>query len=473
MRLQCLAACVALVLAPVSLRADDEETAPGLKLLNEGDDLADKNDPNGAVVKYKEAFEKLLPGMRGIPFKQEVKRDVTAREDLQKLLIKEVEEEMTPQERKLQDLSLKGFGFIPRDMDFNKVMVEAYSEEIAAFYDPRTKTMHLIKEPEAKLKKQPSLLERALGKTGGFNKDENRTVIAHELTHALADQNHDLYKLQKSIKGDDDRQLALSSLIEGEATLTMMGAQMEDWRGSKIIKTPAADLDRSFGMMMVFMPIMGGKALREAPPILTESMMFPYLRGMIFCLKQTNDGGWKALDEAYRRPPLSTEQILHPEKYSAKPDAPQDVDLGTLDAGEGWTEVGRNVLGEMQLGVLLKRHGGRSAAAGWDGDRYAVFEGPNEKIGIVWATTWDTPEDADEFARGYARYQTKKVASDAKEPDAYTTAIRRANQGAEFLVERRGTEVVVIEGFPTAATDRLAPAAFQAKRSEKTYEAGR
>ena len=85
-------------------------------------------------------------------------------------------------------------------------MVKVYSEEIAAFYDTKTKTMHLIKEPEAKAKKPPTFLERLMGKTGGFDKDENKTVIAHELTHALADQNFDIDAMQKAVKDDDDRE---------------------------------------------------------------------------------------------------------------------------------------------------------------------------------------------------------------------------------------------------------------------------
>src|SRR5205807_3703962 len=116
----------------------------------------------------------------------------------------------------------------------------------------------------------------------GFDKDENKTVIAHELTHALADQNFDLDTMQKAVKLDDDRDLALSALIEGEATLTMMGAQMEDWDGSKIGAVPAAGLERAFSLMMPFMPLAGGASLREAPVILSQSMIFPYFRGMVF-----------------------------------------------------------------------------------------------------------------------------------------------------------------------------------------------
>ena len=202
--------------------ADDlpASTERGKELLSEGDGLADKKETTEAVLRYKLAFEQLLPGLRQLPFRTEVKRDVTAREDLQAFLIKEIDEEQTPAEFKAGELGLKALGFIPREMNWKEVMVRVYSEEIAAFYDPRTKTMHLIREPEAPKPKKRAFLETLLGgKKSGFDKDENKTVIAHELTHALADQHYDLDRMQKAVKGDDDRALALSSLIEGEATL--------------------------------------------------------------------------------------------------------------------------------------------------------------------------------------------------------------------------------------------------------------
>ena len=312
----------------------------GQKLLADGDKAADKGDTTGAVILYKKAFETLLPGMRKIPFKTEVKNDVTPRGELQTMLVKEIDEQMTPEEFHAGEVGMKALGFFPRKFNLKEVMTRVYSEEIAAFYDTKTKTMHLIKEPEEKAKKPLTFLERLMGKTQGFDKDENKTVIAHELTHALADQNYDIDGLQKAVKKDDDRNLALSALIEGEATLTMIGAQMKDWTGATVDKIPAADLDRVFGFLIPLMPFAGGKSLREAPVILSESMIFPYLRGMVFCARLTNDGGWKALNAAYRRPPTSTEQILHPEKYSATSDEPTEIDLGPLDAGKG-VEGGR------------------------------------------------------------------------------------------------------------------------------------
>jgi hypothetical protein len=456
----CLLLGAVLAAASGSAYADlDANTEVGKTLLHEGDTLADKGETTEAVIRYKRAFEQLLPGLRKLHFKHEVKRDVTAREDMPKMLLKEFDEEMTPAEFRTYELGMKALGLVPRQLDLKATWIKVLSEEIGAFYDTKTKTMHLIKEPEAKAKKPPTFLERLLGKPQGFDKDENKTVIAHELTHALADQNFNLDKLQKAIKQDDDRDMALSALIEGEATLAMIGAQMEDWNGTKTSSLPSARLERFFSILIPFMHLAGGASLRTAPPIMSESMIFPYLRGMVFCARLTNDGGWPALDAAYLQPPLSTEQILHPEKYNTtRPDHPTAVDLGTLEPGGEWREVGRNVVGEMQLAVMLKSHGGKPAAAGWDGDRYAVFEGPRDRLGLVWFSTWDSPDDAREFAASYARFQASKLAGRGPGEAAPAT----------YVVDCRGTDVVVVEGFSAEETPRLVEAAFRAKKHEMT-----
>ena len=192
---------------------------------------------------------------------------MTTREDLKALLLKEIDEDMTPAEFRANEMGMKAFGLLPRELNLKEILVQVYSEEIAAFYDPKTKTMHLIKEPEAKAKKPPSFLERLIGKKAGFDKDENKTVIAHELTHALADQHFDLDALQKAVKNDDDRDLALSALIEGEATLTMIGRP--DGRLGRLrdpskmpADEPRPDLQPDDPVHAV---MAGGKSLREAP----------------------------------------------------------------------------------------------------------------------------------------------------------------------------------------------------------------
>lgn len=457
-----------LMLLPYShVRADDAESRKaGAKLLDEGDRLADEGKPADAQLRYKNAFEKLLPGLRKIPFKHEVKRDVTRREAMKAMLLKEFDEDMTPAEFKANEMAMKAFGLVPRTLDLKPLLIQVYSEEIAAFYDPKTKTMHLIEEPAEQAKAQPSFLERLFGKKGGFDKDENKTVIAHELTHALADQHYDLDALHREAKNDDDRALAVSALIEGEATLAMMGAQMDDWDGSKVVKMPADDLDRGLSFITPFLTMMGGgKSLKSAPPIISETMIFPYLRGMIFCAKLANTGGWKSVDQAYRNPPVSTEQIIHPEKYLTRPDPPTIIDLGELKPGELWKELGRNVLGELQTSVMLGRQGAK-AAAGWDGDRYAVFEGPNQKLGLVWFSVWDSGDEAREFAQAYARYQTRRMGKGGFQPENIPDSLWRCQDNVCQVVERRGADVAVIEGFPPAITTGLLEAVFRAKKTE-------
>jgi hypothetical protein len=470
-----LSGSFALALTVVSLlpgngRGDDSAVRQGTALLDEGDRLADQGQFTEAVIRYKRAMEKLLPGLRKIPFKHEVKRDVTKRENMKALILKEIDEDMTPEEFRANELAMKAFGLLPRDYNLKETLAQVYAEEVAAFYDPKTKTMHLIEEPKTAEKKAPGFFERLFGKKSGFDKDENKTVIAHELTHALADQHYDLDAMQEVVKKDDDRSLALDALIEGEATLAMFGAGMDDWNGEEIIRLPAERMEFTFNLLAPFMPVMGaGKALRDAPPIISESMIFPYFRGMVFCAKVANLGGWAAIDDVYRNPPLSTEQVLHPEKYRVKPDFPMTIEMGTLKPGDGWKEVGRNVLGEMQMAVMLRKHGGKTAAAGWDGDRYAVFEGDKDKLGLVWLSTWDSVDDAREFAHGYVSYQTAKAAkagnlgSPAKPvPDS----VWRNLGDSFYVVQRRGRDVAVVEGFSAAATAGLLEAAFAAKQTE-------
>ena len=470
MRLSAMNLALALsiaLLVPGRARSDDSSIRQGTDLLAEGDKFADQGQFTEAVIRYKRAMEELLPGLRKIPFKHEVKRDVTKRENMKALILKEIDEDMTPEEFRANELAMKAFGLIPRDYNLKEVLAQVYAEEVAAFYDPKTKTMHLIEEPKTDAKKTPTFLERLFGKKGDFDKDENKTVIAHELTHALADQHYDLDAMQEAIKKDDDRSLALDALIEGEATLAMFGVGMDDWKGNDIIRLPAERVEFTFNLLAPFMPVMGaGKTLRDAPPIISESMIFPYFKGMIFCAKLTNEGGWAAIDEVYRNPPLSTEQILHPEKYRAKPDYPMTIDLGTLKPGDGWKEIGRNVLGEMQTAIMLRKHGGKAAAAGWDGDRYAVFEGPKNTLGLVWLSTWDSEDDAREFAHSYVSYQTAKVGNLGTPAKPIPDSVWRNLDDRLFVVQRRGRDVAVIEGFSPVATATLVDAAFQAKQTE-------
>src|SRR5207342_3926233 len=99
-------------------------------------------------------------------------------------ILKELDEDMTPAEFRANEMAMKAFGLLPRDFNLKEALAQVYSEEVAAFYDPKTKTMHLIEEPKVEAKKPATLLERLFGKKEAFDQEENKTIIAHELTHA-------------------------------------------------------------------------------------------------------------------------------------------------------------------------------------------------------------------------------------------------------------------------------------------------
>jgi hypothetical protein len=141
------------------------------------------------------------------------------------------------------------------------------------------------------------------------------------------------------------------------------------------------------------------------PPILRESMLFPYIQGLTFVQGLQASGGWSAVNDAFEDPPASTEQILHPEKYTAA-EAPIAVALPkdlAASLGSGWKVAFEDSFGEFQLAVWLRGNtaigagGANDAAAGWGGDRIAVVEGPDGAWGVVLRTAWDSAADAAAF----------------------------------------------------------------------------
>jgi hypothetical protein len=469
-------ACLALIAFCFLPRGTFAQT--GKELLAEGDRLADQAKYTEALTRYKEAYEKILPGLRGLEFKHTVEPQFMERPNLQAHMQKLYHEDTTDQELELTDASLKVFGFVPPDFKTEETVLNLYAEEVAGFYDPKRKQIFLIKEPERPQKTQkPGLIARLLGAKTGFDKDEQKSTLSHEMAHALADQHFDLSKLTDATEGDDDRSLALQALIEGEATLVMM-VEMEranGGTGKEMLKSSPAAMDFSFRLMQSFLPFAAGKTFRSAPPIFRETMMFGYLKGMVFLLHMTNQNEWERVNEAFRKPPLSTEQVLHPEKFLGEVDEPQAIDLPPLGpvVGDGWKEVGQNVIGELQLSILLKKHWGAKAAQGWDGDRYAVFKGADDRLGLVWYTTWDSETDAEEFAGAYSRYVITRLgigdgaAGRDANPPSIPEKYRLEHQGRAYDIVRRGDDVVVIDGFSPKEADDLVNAVWQAKKHLK------
>lgn len=269
---------------------------------------------------------------------------------------------------------LVALGLLPAGTDLRATILAFQAGQVLGYYSPDEKKLFVV------------------SRAGGIGATQ-RLTYAHEFTHQLQDQHFDLKALGMDATDQGDRSLGRLSLVEGDAVSVQTTWMTTELTKDELAQVLADALDP--GAMA---------ALQNAPPILRETSLFPYTAGLAFVQGLMSSGGYGAVNAAFANPPASTEQILHPEKYAAH-EAPVDVSIpGGLTAllGAGWTEAGRDTLGEEYLRVWLGQLGASqqafAAAAGWGGDRLALFEGPSGATQLVVVTAWDTATDADEFA---------------------------------------------------------------------------
>jgi hypothetical protein len=265
----------------------------------------------------------------------------------------------------------KMFGLIPDTLDLRSFMLDLLTEQVAGYYDPDTKVLYVVKGAPATFV---------------------TLTVQHELVHALQDQYVNLDSILQ-IRGNDDRQTAAQSVMEGQATLVSL--EVAAGGELNIAERLPGGWDRMrqiIRQQQSTMPLMAA-----APLFIQESLIFPYLSGAEFIHQfQQRERGKAPYGAAM---PTSTEQVMHPSAYFASRDAPTRV---TLPAPRGATEVYQNDLGEFAIRVFIYEHAQDQneavrAAAGWDGDRYMLLDTPKGK-GIAWLTVWDSPVDAAEFS---------------------------------------------------------------------------
>lgn len=431
-------------------------------LTRAGDRLADQGDFQGALNKYTQAYLGVVSRIRGQEFERNVLPNIFSREDLGKEMLRLMDEEYTPEELELMDCSYKVLGLVAPKLDCKELMTQLLTEEVAGFYDPDSKKMVLIVEDGPV--EDPGWLGRLLGAGPAFDKDEQKATLAHELTHALQDQLYDLNKMETPIENDDDMLLAFSAIVEGDATLLMFAeGQDED-----LSDMDPESMRAAFRLMSWMMPLAGGDAYRKSPPIFRESLIFPYLQGMLFVLSQAGEGGWESVHELYSRPPESTEQILHPEKYitGSNYDSPQKVTLPDILplVSDNWNVLGDNCIGEFQMSIMLKRvRGGSIAARGWDGDRYTVFQSDDGDLAEISVSIWDSVQDAEEFATAFLRYR-KVLGSKSESPELDSEELLHGIGDEEQEVFAKNSvrmistsqdRVFVVEGFDASTTEKV------------------
>jgi hypothetical protein len=212
-------------------------------------------------------------------------------------------------------------------------------------------------------------------------------ILAHELTHAVDDQHFHLEKVDRLVTAcDDEGQTAALGAMEGSAQFT-------SFRVAQEFMTPDELLDVAQEAASSPTP--------DVAPFISRSQLWPYEAGLSFITALNGSGGTEAVNAALRDFPVSTEQVMHPEKYPD--DVPTPVDIPDLGAalGDGWTDLDVSDVGEsflnIMLGLRLDSARADEAAAGWDGGIYRAWSN-GDRVAVVMQTVWDTPDDAQEFA---------------------------------------------------------------------------
>jgi hypothetical protein len=272
--------------------------------------------------------------------------------------------------------------------------------------------------------------------------------MAHELTHALQDQHFNLRRFEKWPKGDADAELAAHALVEGDATLAMIDFMKRDlMRTLAFAKSMRSSQSSS-------------EQIDSAPRALRETLLFPYEQGAEWATIIYRRGGWALVSKAFTDLPQSSEQILHTEKYFAR-EAPVKIEMTDVRSllGSNWKRIDYDINGEWSYYLILDEYlksdtESKSAAAGWGGDRYSVYEGPKPgDLFIAQLSAWDTEDDAVEFFNAYAKRTERRYEDATPIEQDKTGQLRRAWRTGEGSVamERRGSRVLIIEGVPEKA----------------------
>lgn len=308
-------------------------------------------------------------------------------------------------------------GLLDTESDLQAMFAAVLGEQVIGYYDPDTRRLVV----------RDTVMEALTGEPTSEQTQEARLVLVHELVHALQDQRLGLgksFQLDRTADGDN----AFRAVVEGDATLAMLAHAL---RQQGIPLSAATEGIQQMGSYLDINGLVRGEKLDDAPAIVRVTLVAPYLRGLQFIAAVQSRGGWPAVNNAHRRPPLSTEQVIHPAKYFDRepPEAVEVSEHPRLRAA-GFERVEVDTLGELELSVYLGQ-GQESAtdevaAAGWAGDQLVVYR-RSDQLAVIWWTTWDTEQDAIEAVRA-----AKSVSQDE----------------ASFAVERAGRSVLIVRGVP-------------------------
>ncbi|MFI5116717.1 MAG: hypothetical protein ACHP8B_08460 [Terriglobales bacterium] len=395
----------------------------------------------------------------GLPIQHKVKRNLITRESVERYVDKRMKDDKDAQRLEQSRLVLEKFGLLPPGYDLHAEFLRLLGEQVAAYYDPKSKSVNLL---------------------DWVQPDIQKPVLAHELTHALQDQKINLEKWELAGAKDqgpqpdpqeqvvEEAQAARQCVTEGQAMVVLVDYTLAPI-GKNILSAPEiADVMRASMADNKDSPVFAA-----APMFLRESLLMPYTFGLEFVRAVLAANG---KDAAYlgmlENPPIDTRQIMQPETYLRKQNVPPLAipDLDKLVAPD-YERFDFGGMGEFDIYLLAKQYGGAppNYYPHWRGGYYFAARAkstPKGQIAMLYFSRWDSPEAARDFAKMYADYLPKRykkavLQQPASESGMSATGAQPAitfdtNEG-KVTLEIQGNDLLILEGYD----DKVAETARQ------------
>ena len=373
-----------------------------------------------------DAIVKTLSEITGLTEKHAVPYGRMSKRQLRQFLNKRIKKTLKPDEIRADELSLKMFGLVPQNFDLKKSTIDLLTEQAAAFYDYDEKKLFLLDDPDS----------NAAGET---------TTLAHELSHALADQYFNLENFMEDTPSNDDENLAHTAVVEGQASWLMIAYELKHAGPDPV---PTAEMLKSVAdsgeSSMSDYPV-----LKNSPLYIQQSLLFPYSQGTMFFDAVFHKLGKAAFAEVFTHPPANSSQIIHPDRYFSH-EKPSEPALPKLDQQS--REVTDGSMGEFDHQILLQQYLGASKAtelaphlrAGHF--KIVTPKGRDPKPVLLYAAEWDSPQSTSDYFDAY-----RKILKAKWQHCEFTiekpTVLAGTGDNGMFVVWRMGNVLSSVEGL--------------------------
>ena len=396
----------------------------------------------------------------GFPIKHEVKRRLIDRDEVTAYLERQTTEAEDAKRLRRSETVLKKFGLLPSDFDLGTFLVALLREQVAGYYDPKTKTVNLL---------------------DWVDPDRQKPVMAHELTHALQDQSFNLDKYMKAGNTDLDKKREVTSadiendeigtarqaVVEGQAMVVLLDYMLAPM-GQSVQDAP--ELVRALKETML-LGTDDSPEFAKAPIYMKEALTFPYRYGIDFVTTLLQKGGKeKAYAGLFQNPPRTTRQIMEPQTYlSGEQLEPMHLP-NFKEIFKGYERFDVGAVGELDVAVLLDQYAdiptSRALYPHWRGGYYYAVRPKGEAagpLGLLYVSRWSSSEKAADFAAIYAKALTqryKQLHGEAALPalsglESLTGKHVWQTEEGRVVIDVEGTLMLVTESLDQPITDKL------------------